>query len=72
MASGISGMLLFVALIVFIININEFTKNPYTFIMILSTLGIGFGIHGLSHNLFEIYYDFNPLENKWKCKLKNV
>lgn len=68
-ASGLSGLLLFIALILFMINIKQINENPYKLILVLCALGIGFGIHGISHNFLEIYYNFNPFENKWKCKL---
>ena len=36
--------------------------------ILLSLIGMQIGIHAILHHVEEIYYDFNPLENKWISK----
>ena len=67
-ASALSGTIIFIAFILFCINFKSISKNPYEFIVILSLIGIGFGIHSVSHYYEEIYYDFNPFVGKWSGK----
>ena len=67
-ASALSGTIIFIAFILFCINFKSISKNPYEFIVILSLIGIGFGVHSVSHYYEEIYYDFNPLDGKWKIR----
>ena len=67
-ASALSGTIIFIAFILFCINFKSISKNPYEFIIILSLIGIGFGIHSVSHYYEEIYYDFNPFIGKWSGK----
>ena len=67
-ASALSGTIIFAALILFFINYQNISKNPYEFIVILTLIGIGFGIHSVSHYYEEIYYDFNPFIVKWPGK----
>jgi len=67
-ASALSGTIIFAALILFFINYKSIYQNPYQLIVILSLIGIGFGIHSLSHYYEEIYYDFNPFIGKWSGK----
>lgn len=63
--SIISGFILLIASILFIMNYKTIT-SIYSIITILILLSIGYGIHGLQHANEEIYYDFNPLVGKWK------
>ncbi len=67
-ASALSGTIIFIALILFFINYISLSKDPYKFIVILSLIGIGFGVHSISHYYEEIYYDFNPFIGKWSGK----
>lgn len=67
-ASALSGIIIIAALILFCINYKSITRNPYEFIVILTLIGIGFGIHSISHYYEEIYYDFNPFIGKWSGK----
>ena len=64
-ASLLSGLIIFVATILFIVNIQTLYVNTPKFIELLILLGIAFGVHGISHYYEEIYFDFNPLTNKW-------
>jgi hypothetical protein len=63
-SSAISGTIILIALIMYIVNITKFkiTKN----IMILLLLGIGFGVHSICHYYEEIYFNYNPFIGKWK------
>ena len=36
--------------------------------ILLLSFSIALGIHGIQHSIEEIYYDFNPLVNKWKVR----
>jgi len=61
-SSIITGILIFIAIILTIINSNNLTK--YETIMVLFAMSISLGIHGFQHVYEEMYYDFNPLEGK--------
>lgn len=65
-ASAISGMLIFVSLVLFVIHFKDMKNDSFKVILLLTLLGIGFGIHGISHVYEEVYFDFNPLIGKWK------
>jgi hypothetical protein len=67
-ASALSGTIIFIAFILFCINYQSIFQKPYEFIVILTLIGIGFGIHSISHYYEEIYYDFNPFIGKWTGK----
>ena len=57
----ITGLLLLWILITFINNYKRITNlNYYQKIMLLSTLTIAIGIHGLIHLGVEGQYNFNP------------
>jgi len=66
--SCISGVIIFIAFIIFIFYTISINKDEKIFknIILLSLLGIGIGIHGISHVYEEVYFDFNPLINKWQ------
>jgi hypothetical protein len=59
----INGLLSFIALILYLSNYQKI--NIENTLIIILLLSIAFGIHGILHHYEEIYYDFNPLENKW-------
>ena len=42
--------------------------DTYKNIMLLLAFASALGIHGIQHAVEEIYYDFNPLINKWKIQ----
>ena len=63
--SAISGTIIFIATILFIVNIKGISKDTNKFIELLLLIGIGFAIHGISHYYEEIYFNFNPLTNNW-------
>ena len=65
-ASAISGMLIFVSLVLFVIHFKDMKNDSFKVILLLTLLGIGFGIHGISHVYEEVYFGFNPLIGKWK------
>ena len=69
-ASTLSGLIIFIAIILFIINYKTLVSDNKYFINTLILLSIAIGIHGLSHYFEEIYIDFNPLIGKWKPKDK--
>ena len=57
----ITGLLLLCILITFIKNFNRISNlNYYQKIMLLSTITIAIGIHGLIHLGVEMQYNFNP------------
>lgn len=64
-ATSISGIIIFVAFILFIINFKLFSSDPVNLINTLLFLGISFGLHAVAHYYEEIYYDFNPFIGKW-------
>jgi hypothetical protein len=66
---AINGLLLVVATIMLYCQSHLVTKAE--FIIIIALLSIAYGVHSLLHHYEEIYYNFNPLENKWGNKNKN-
>lgn len=68
----ISGVLIFTAVILYVIALikNSLTLNNN--IQIIIFLAIALSLHGLQHHNEELYYDFNPFENKWIPKDKPV
>ena len=57
----ITGLLLLWILIIFINNYKRICNlNYYQKLIILSTLTIAIGIHGLIHLGTEVHYNFNP------------
>lgn len=68
--SALSGTIIFIAAILFLINIKTISKDTNVFIGLLFLLGISFAIHGISHYYEEIYFNFNPLTNNWKINDK--
>jgi hypothetical protein len=67
-ASALSGIIIFIALILFFVNYKNITKDPYKVIILLVLIGICFGVHAICHYYEEIYYDFNPLIGYWSGK----
>lgn len=63
LAHVISAIILSIAIILFIINYNKL--NTINLIIITLLLSIAIAIHGISHMLQEIYFDYNPLIGKW-------
>lgn len=62
-AAGINGLLLMIVVIFTLIywgTIGNYEKS-----VLLSLIGLQIGVHALLHHVEEIYYDYNPLENKW-------
>ena len=59
----ISGTVIFIATILFLLNMSKFTQ--YELINLLIIIGIAYGIHGIQHVYEELYFDFNPLIGKW-------
>ena len=45
--SNISGIIIFLAFIFFIKYLTDKKENTYKLVVLLSLIGIGFGIHGL-------------------------
>lgn len=58
-----NGFLIFISVILYLSNSAKI--NIENTLVILLLLSITFGIHGILHHYEEIYYNFNPLENKW-------
>jgi len=63
--SVLSGLIIFIAAIIFILNFKILSMNTPKFVELLLFLGIAFGVHGISHYYEEIYFNFNPLTNNW-------
>jgi hypothetical protein len=70
--SALSGTIIFIAIILFFINIKTISKDPKILTELLFLMGIGFAIHGISHYYEEIYFNFNPLTNDWKVNDKPI
>jgi len=56
---------IFILISLFFLTKYKF-DDPFKNIIILLGFSIALGIHGLQHSVEEIYYDFNPLDGKWK------
>lgn len=63
--SVLSGIIIFIAMILFILNFKMLSINTPKFIELLILLGIAFGVHSINHYYEEIYFNFNPLTNNW-------
>jgi hypothetical protein len=60
----VTGTILLFIFIIFIMNINSFKRlNYYQKIILLSTITMAVGVHGLIHLGVEREYNFNPY--KW-------
>lgn len=63
-----SGLLLLIALIVFIINYRKIDEEDM--VMILLLFGIAVAAHSIQHAIEEIFFGFNPLIGQWFPKDK--
>jgi len=59
-----SGFLLIAGVIIYILNLKEFT--PKTIMYTMFFLSIAISVHGILHHYEEIYYGYNPLTGSWK------
>lgn len=66
----ISGLLILTAFIIGYNNYKQLSeeKDMFKVIGIILLFSLALGVHGIQHSTEEIYYDFNPLEGKWKVK----
>ena len=56
-----TGIMILFIFIIFITNFSKFLKLPYYYkLIILSTISMAIGIHGLIHLGVETNYGFNP------------
>ena len=58
----ITGLLIFVAIIMTIINFNGL--RPYESIMIIFLMAISIGLHGIQHFNEDLFYDYNPFHGQ--------
>lgn len=63
-AQLLSGFLLLVGIIIYILNIKDFTPKTMMYTMLF--LSIAIGVHGILHHYEEIYYGYNPLVGAWR------
>ena len=63
--SRISGIVILIATILFIVNIKSISKDTIKLIQLLLLLAIGLGNHAITHYYEELYFNFNPLTNNW-------
>jgi len=56
---AITGLLIFVSIIMSILNFNALTI--YETIMILFLMAISIAVHGIQYFNEDIFYDYNPL-----------
>jgi len=59
---AITGILIFVAIVMTIMNFNAL--KIYETIMILFLMAISIGIHGIQHFNEDLFYDYNPLHGQ--------
>jgi hypothetical protein len=60
---AVNGLLMMVATIMLYCNSDAISRAEM--IQIIALLSIAYGIHSILHHYEELYYNFNPLENKW-------
>lgn len=63
-ATGISAILIIIAIIWFIMKWNNMSDFEKINIFVLICIFIA--IHAIAHYIEEIYYGFNPLIGKWQ------
>jgi len=68
LASTLSGIIIFISIILFVINYKFLSNDNKYFINTLILLSIALGIHALCHYFEEIYFNFNPFTGRWKPK----
>lgn len=61
---ALNGFLLLIAAVLFLQNYKSISQE--TMIEFALLFSIAFGIHAILHHYEEIYYNFNPLDKKWK------
>ncbi len=54
---------LLAALLLLFFNYRNITLSLYQKLVLLLLIAIVVGIHGLSHHMLEIYYQFNPMKD---------
>jgi hypothetical protein len=58
----ISGIFMFIAIIIMIMNYSKIKSlDSYRFLILIMLLSISIGIHGISHLGLETIYGYNPL-----------
>lgn len=62
----INGILAFIGTILFLKYYETFTSEQLVSLVLL--LSIAYGVHAILHHYEEIYYDFNPYNNKWTIR----
>ena len=63
----ISGFLILYSILLMSQNYKTYVEDPdkYKLIMLVFLASIAFGIHGITHSIEEIHYNFNPFEGNW-------
>lgn len=61
-ANIISGIIIFIILVVLLLNYNTIKFSLYQKIILLSLMGILISLHGFGHHFLEVHYHYNPLE----------
>lgn len=66
----ISGFLILYSILLISQNYKTYVEDSdkYKLIMLVFLASIAFGIHGITHSIEEIHYNFNPLEGNWGGK----
>jgi hypothetical protein len=58
----ISGIFMFIAMIIMIMNYSKIKSlDSYRFLILIMLLSVSIGIHGISHLGLETIYGYNPL-----------
>lgn len=68
LAMGVSGILIFIAFIYFIKNRDKIGSIQLINLLLFFSSAIAF--HGILHMGGELFYNFNPLEGKFKWQRK--
>lgn len=63
-AQGLSGILAFIGVWLFLKNYQE--MNSANLLVIVFLMSMAIALHGMLHLGQEYLYDYNPLKGKWK------
>ena len=63
---GMSGILVFIALAMFVLNVQQYTTveiNQFVLLIAIAIAG-----HSLIHAHQELHYGYNPLAGQWRMR----
>ena len=67
---SLAAIIATIATVIYLMNYK--TMSTESNIQLLFLMSIAWSAHSLLHHYEEIYYDFNPLANKWTIRDKKL